>query len=172
MPAPLRLTLDAASRAEVGRRYEAAGDAEARTRYQMLLLLADGRSPPEVAALVRRSPATVRRVLRRFRAAGLDGVPPRPRPGQRPHFPPAWDAELARVVELDPHTVGVPSAVWTTRLLADYLAGATGHRAVIETVRLALHRLGFVCKRPGWSLKRKAHEQPDWAKNGSGWRRC
>ena len=171
MPAPLRLTLDATSRAEVERRYEAAGDAEARTRYQMLLLLAEGRTPPEVAALVRRSPATVRRVLRRFQLAGLDGIPYRPRPGQRPHFPPAWEAELARVVELDPRTVGVPSAVWTTRLLAAYLAGATGHRAVIETVRLALHRLGFVCKRPGWSLKRKAAEQPGWAKNGSGWRR-
>ena len=75
------------------------------------------------------------------------------------------------MAELDPHEVGVPSAVWTTRLLADYLAGATGHRAGIETVRLALHRLGFVCKRPGWSLKRKATEQPEWAKNGSGWRR-
>jgi hypothetical protein len=43
----------------------------------------------------------------------------RPRPGQPPHFPPAWEAELARVVELDPRTLGIPSAVWTTRLLAD-----------------------------------------------------
>jgi len=66
----------------------------------------------------------------------------------------------------------VPSAVWTTRLLADYLAGATGHRAAIDTVRGWLHRLGFVCKRPGWSLKRKSEEQPGWAKNGSGRRRC
>ena len=172
MPAPLRLTLDGAADAELEGRYQAADDAETRTRYQMLLLLAAGRTPAGVGTLVRRSPATVRRVLRRYRAAGPDGVPLRPRPGQPPRFPPAWEAELERVAELDPRTVGVPSAVWTTRLLADYLARATGHRAVIETVRLALHRLGFVCKRPGWSLKRKATEQPDWAKNGSGWRRC
>lgn len=52
-------------------------------------------------------------------------------------------------MKLDPRAVGVPSAVWTTRLLADYLACATGHRAGIETVWLALHRRGFVCKRPG-----------------------
>ena len=140
-------------------------------RYQMLLLLDRGWSPARVAGLVRRSPATVRRVLRRYRAEGPDGVPHRPHPGQPPHFPPAWEAELERVVELDPREVGVPGAVWTTRLLADYLAAATGHRAGIETVRLALHRLGFVGKRPGWSLKRKAAEQPAWAKNGSGWRR-
>jgi transposase len=172
MPAPLRLRLDEVARAEVAERFEATDDAETRMRYRMLLLLAEGRPPAEVGALVRRSSATVRRVLRRYQADGPDGVPPRPRPGQPPHFPPAWATELERVVELDPHAVGVPSAVWTTRLLADYLAGATGHRAGTETVRLVLHRLGFVCKRPGWSLKRKATEQPEWAKNGSGWRRC
>ena len=172
MPAPLRLTLDEAARTELEGCYEAARDAESRTRYQMLLLLAGGRTAAEVGALVRRSPATVRRVVQRYRAGGPDGVPPRPRPGQPPHYPPAWVAALERVVELDPRAVGVPSAVWTTRLLADYLAAATGHRAGIETVRLALHRLGFACKRPGWSLKRKAEEQPEWAKNGCGWRRC
>jgi transposase len=171
MAVPLRLRLDEAAHAELVRRFDAADDAETRTRYHMLLLLAEGRTPAEVGALVRRSSATVRRVLRRYLAAGPDGVPPRPRPGQPPHFPPAWQAELERVAELDPREVGVPSALWTTQLLADYLAGATGHRAVIETVRLALHRAGFVCKRPGWSLKRKAEEQPGWAKNGSGWRR-
>jgi transposase len=76
------------------------------------------------------------------------------------------------VVELDPRAVGVARAVWTTRWLADYLAEATHHRASIETVRLALHRAGFVCKRPTWTLKRKAEEPAAWAKNGSGWRRC
>jgi transposase len=171
MPAPLRLRLDEVARVERAARFAAARDAEARTRYQMLLLLLDGWTAAEVAALTRRSARTVRRVLGRYQADGPDGVPHRPRPGQPPHFPPAWETELERVVELDPREVGVPSAVWTTRLLADYLAGVTGHRAGIETVRLALHRLGFVCKRPGWSLKRKATEQPEWAKNGSGWRR-
>ncbi len=171
MPAPLRLTLDDAARAELEDRFEATTDAETRTRYQMLLLLALGRSPAQVAALVRRSPATVRRALRRYQVDGPDGVPHRPHLGQPPHFPATWEPELERVAELDPHEVGVPSAVWTTRLLAEYLATATGHRAGIETVRLALHRLGFVCKRPIWTLKRKATEQPGWAKNGSGWRR-
>lgn len=46
------------------------------------------------------------------------------------------------MVDLDPHQVGVDSALWSCRLLADYLATQTGHRAGIETVRLALHRAG------------------------------
>ena len=33
-------------------------------------------------------------------------------------------------------------------------------------MRLALHRADYVCKRPGWTLKRKAEEQPGWAGNG------
>src|ERR687897_176233 len=84
----------------------------------------------------------------------------------RTRYPPGWEAELVRVADLDPHEVGVDSALWSCRLLADYLAGVTGHRAGIETVRHALHRAGFVCKRPRWVLSRKAQAQPGWAKNG------
>jgi transposase len=58
----------------------------------------------------------------------------------------------------------VHSALWTGRLLADHLAGVTGHRAGIETVRIALHRAGLVCKRPRWVLSRKAQAQPGWAR--------
>jgi transposase len=172
MPAPLRLRLDEGARTELADRFDATAEAETRTRYQMLLRLAGGRTPAAVGTLVRRSSATVRRVLRRYQTAGADGVPHRPRPGQPPRCPPAWAAELARVVALDPHAVGVASAVWTTRSRADYLAGAPPHRAGLEPVRLARHRLGCVCKRPGWSLKRTASAPPAWASNGSGWRRC
>src|SRR6266702_350855 len=104
-----------------------------------------GPHPPQIAQLVRCSPDTVRRVLRRYLAGGPDAVPHRPPPGQPPHYPPGWEQELVRVADLDPHEVGVDSALWTCRLLADYLHRVTGYRAGIETVRVALHRAGFVC---------------------------
>jgi transposase len=165
-PPPLRLRLDPAARAELERRYQTTRDAETRTRYQMVLLNAQGHGASQVAELVHRSPDTVRRVLKRYLTGGPDAVPHRPHPGQPPHWPPAWEQELVRVADLDPHQVGVDSALWSCRLLADYLATQTGHRAGIETVRLALHRAGFVCKRPRWVLSRKAQAQPGWAKNG------
>src|SRR6266516_511420 len=90
---PIRVTLDEAARAELERRYAAARDAEPRTRYQMVLLAGEGRTVAEVAALVRRSVATVQRVLRRYQAGGPDGVPRRRPPGQPPHVPAAWRAE-------------------------------------------------------------------------------
>jgi transposase len=165
MPPPLRVTLDLVAQAELEQRYQTTRDAETRTRYQMVLLNAQGQAAAQVAQLVRRSPDTVRRVLKRYLAGGLDAVPQRPHPGQPPHYPAGWEAELVRVADLDPHQVGVDSALWTCRLLANYLAEQTGHRAGIETVRVALHRAGFVCKRPRWVLSRKAQAQPGWAKN-------
>src|SRR6266581_370176 len=156
MPPPTRqVTLDQDAQAALERRYHTTRDAETRTRYQMVLLCAQDHTPPQIAQLVRCSPDTVRRVLRRYLAGGPDAVPHRPHPGQPPHYPPGWEQELVRVADLDPHEVGVDSALWTCRLLADYLQGVTGHRAGIETVRIALHRaLTRVWSRAGRSGQR------------------
>lgn len=166
MVAPLRVQLDEPTRAAVADRYERTHGAIERTNCQMVLLADEGRTAAQIAPLVRRSPDQVRRILKRFQTQGLAGLAPRKAPGRPVQVTPAWLAELQRVVAVDPRSVGVPSAVWTTRLLADYLAGATGHRTGLETVREHLHRLGYVCKRPTWVLKRKATEQADWAGKG------
>jgi transposase len=172
MSAPLRLRLEQMTREAVAARYEHAGSAIERTNCQMVLLADEGRAITEIAWLVRRGREQVRTILHRFRREGLAGLAPRQHTGRPLGVTPAWLAELQRVIALDPHTVGVDSAVWTTRLLADYLAEATGQRTSIETVREHLHRLGYVCKRPTWSLKRQATEQAGWAKNACGWRHC
>ena len=166
MPAPLRLRLDQRTREAVAERYEHTRGAVERTNCQMVLLADEGRHAPEIAWLVRRGPHQVRKVLRRFPAEGLAGLTPRKAPGRAVQVPPTWLAELLQVIDLDPHTVGVDSAVWTTRWLANYLARVTGQRTGIEAVRVHLHRLGYVCKRPTWSLKRKSTEQAGWVKNG------
>jgi len=166
MPAPLRLRLDRTMREAVAERYERTHGAVERTNCQIVLLADEGRHAPEIAWLVRRGPHQVRKVLRRFQAEGLAGLTRRTAPGRAVQVTPAWLNELQRVIERDPHAVGVDSAVWTTRLLADYLARVTGHRTGIEAVRVHLHRLGYVCKRPTWSLKRKSTEQAGWVKNG------
>ena len=165
MVAPLRLRLDQATREAVAERYAQTRDAVERTNCQIVLLADEGRLATEIAWLVRRGPTQVRKVLHRFRSEGLAGLVPGKHTGRPLGVTPTWLAELQRVIDLDPHAVGVDSAVWTTRLLADYLADATGQRTGIETVREHLHRAGYVCKRPTWSLKRKATEQAGWVKN-------
>ena len=101
MPPPtLQVTLDPDAQAELERRYHTTRDAATRTRYQIVLLNAQGHTPPQIALLARCSPDTVRRVLNRYLAGGLDAVPHRPHPGQPPHYPPGWEAELVRVADL------------------------------------------------------------------------
>ena len=170
MPAPMRLRLEQAMREAVAERYERAHTPIERTNCQMVLLADEGRTVTEIAWLVRRGRDQVRKILRRFGSAGLAGLAPGKHTGRPLGVTPAWLAELERVIEVDPHTVGVQSAVWTTRLLAEYLARVTGQRTGIEAVRVHLHRLGYVCKRPTWSLKRTSTEQAGWVKNGCGWR--
>jgi transposase len=169
MPAAFTLApLDAATLTEAERRYNTTTDADTRLRYQIVLLAHQGHTVSQITLLVLRSHDMVLRVLKRFRAAGLDAVPRRRAPGRVRTVTPAWEATLLRVIDNDPHDVGVQSANWTTGLLADYLARATGIAVAPETVRLYLHAHDYVCKRPTWTLKRKAAEQEGYVGNACG----
>jgi transposase len=124
----------------------------------------------EIAAIVFRSRDTVERVLTRFLQGGLAAIPPHKAPGMAPTVTSAWKAALLRVIALAPPTVGVRSAHWPTGLLAMYLASQPQIPVTDETVRLYLHAAGYVCKRPTWTRKRKAAEQPGSVGNACGWR--
>ncbi len=163
MPPQLMLPrLDDGTLTDLHARYDATDDADLRLRYQMILLSHQGRSVTQIAEVVFRSRDTVERVLKRFRDGGVTALPRRFAPGSTPTITPAWTTELLRVIELDPHAVGVVSASWTTGLLATYLAQCTGIAVSDETVRSTLHAHDYVCKRPTWTLKRKAEEQPNY----------
>ena len=132
MTAPITLPpLDPATLGELRQRYEDTPNVESRTRYQMLLLAQQEYKVPQIAHMVLRSEDTVARVLNRFLAAGLDAVPRRSPPGRERRITAAWEAELLRVIEMDPHEVGQETANWTTELRASVLRPAyrhTGHR--------------------------------------------
>ena len=77
-------------------------------------------------------------------------------------------AELLRVIEVDPHEVGQETANWTTERLADSLGQQTEVRVTEETVRVYLHAHDYVCKRPTWTLRRKAEQKADYVGNACG----
>jgi Winged helix-turn helix len=142
MAPPLRVTLDQAAHDELDRRYQTTRDATTRTRYQMILLRAEGHPVAEVARITRRSPDTVRRVLKRYLAGGADAVPHRPHLGQPPHYPPAWQAELVRVADLDPTRLG-----WTVRCGAVGCWPTTWPRS--PAIGRGSRRSGWPCTGPG-----------------------
>src|SRR6266567_9391621 len=142
--APITLPqLETATLTELRQRYEETPNVESRTRYQMILLAQQEYKVPQIARIVRRSQDTVARVLKRFLAGGLDAVPRRTPPGRERRVTAAWEAELLRVIELDPHEVGQETANWTTELLAEYLGQQTGIQVTEETVRVYLHAHGY-----------------------------
>jgi len=169
MTAPIRLaSLDEHILADLRHRYDQTSDAETRTRYQMLVLSAKGQTSGQIAQIVLRSQDTVVRVLKRFLTGGLDAVPRRSAPGRERRVTVAWEAELVHVIELDPHEVGEDTANWTTERLAQYLGQQTGVEVTEETVRVYLHAHEYVCKRPTWTLRRKAEEKADYVGNACG----
>jgi transposase len=138
--APITLPrLDLATLAELRQRYEETPNVESRTRYQMILLAQQKYKVPQIARMVLRSEDTVARVLNRFLAGGLDAVPRQVPPGRERRITAAWEAELLRIIELDPHEVGQDTANWTTQVLAEYLGQHTGIQVTEETVRVYLH---------------------------------
>jgi transposase len=160
--------LDPAPFAKLHKLYEETSDVESRTRYQMILLAQQGSKVPQIARIVLRSEDTVARVLKRFLTGGLDAVPRRTPTGRERTVTPVWEAELLRVIEEDPHEVGQETANWTTGLLAVYLGQHTGIHVTEEMVRIYLHAHGYVCKRPTWTLRRKADEQANYVGNACG----
>jgi transposase len=169
MTKPLTLpSMDEVTLTELRRRYEESTDAETRTRYQMLLLSLRGQTSSQIAQNVWRSQDTVVRVLKRFLTGGLDAVPRRTAPGRERTVTAAWEAELLRVIERDPHEVGQDTANWTTERLAKYLGQHTGIQVTEETVRMYLHAHDYVCKRSTWTLRRKAEEKADYVGNVCG----
>src|SRR6266436_8421005 len=114
MTTPITLPqLDELTLTELRRRYKETTDAETRTRYQMLLLSLRGQTSSKIAQMVLRSQDTVVRVLKRFLTGGLDAVPRRTAAGRERTVTAAWEAELLRVIELDPHEVGQDTANWS-----------------------------------------------------------
>jgi transposase len=174
MPAPFRLPpLEPETQQAVLATYNDTTDPELRTRCQMVLLAADYQATaPQIAVVVQRSHDTVLRVLRRFAEGGLAALPDHYCTTGHPRVTAAWHAELERVIDLDPREVAVASANWTTGLLAEHLARVTAIAVDAETVRTYLHRRGYVCKRPTWTLDEKRRSREDWVGNASGWRSC
>ena len=102
------------------------GDADVRSRCDMILLSNEGLSPPRIAKRVRFSRDTVVRYIKRYEAEGLSGLFTKPRPGRPRRVTREYEAMLLAVVEQEPRSLGLPFSNWTTANLADYMAQETG----------------------------------------------
>src|SRR3954451_13126685 len=90
-------------------------------RAQILLALADGRRPSQIAQQLGLARPTVYTWIHRFNERGLHGLEDRPRSG-RPHtYTAEQRAEVVAAALTDPKRLDLPFGCWTLDRLRDYL---------------------------------------------------
>lgn len=134
-----RQALKAMTRQEVGRVAE---------RAWYVLWSAEQVSVPEIAARMQCQPKTVRKWLRRFRAAGSDGLQDRPRSGRPTHRSPGGEQAVWMQVHQPPWTFGYVFAIWTVKTLCQHLVTRCRQQVSPWLVRQILRGLRYRFRRP------------------------
>ena len=120
---------------EVTAGYRAARDPVERGRWQMIRLLVAGRSLADVAEVTGYSTRWVREVVRRYNAAGPDGLAAGPdgladRRHANPGAAPLPDAEGRRALEAALEQAPPGGGLWTCAKVAAWIADRTGRETV------------------------------------------
>jgi transposase len=131
---------------ELERRYRAARDPVERTHWQVVWLVAGGRTCAAVAAVVGYSVEWVRKLIGRWNAAGPAALTDRRHrnPGGTPLLNPALRDELRRAL-------GGPApdgGLWTGPKAARWMSARLGRRIRPQRGWEAVRRLGFTLQRP------------------------
>jgi DNA-binding response OmpR family regulator/transposase len=148
--APLVLTAE--ERAALERAAAAEGRVREWRRYRAVLLAAE-EGPEAAVRALGCARSSVYAWLAAWRRGGLGGVAERPRRGGRPSLLARGGlALLARLLAEDPRARDRRATGWTVALLRTELARA-GYPAGDQTVRRALHQLGWAWQRPTFVLR-------------------
>jgi transposase len=126
-------------------------------RAPMVLLSAQRRGVPEIAALFEASRATVRSWLRQFDAGGPAGLRDEPRSGRPRKGTPRVEETLATWLGQDPQQADPAylATFWTVALLLLRLGAQLRLTLSPPTLRTTLHRLGLRWRRPRLAMPRK-----------------
>src|SRR3954470_11642410 len=103
-----------------------AGSVRLRDRACIVGLSAQGWWVSDIARMVRVTPQVVRKWIKRFNAAGLDGLQDQPRSGRPATYTAEQIGAVVTAALTKPETLGLPFASWTLDRLAAYLAEESG----------------------------------------------
>jgi transposase len=169
MRPPLRVPrLRGRQQARLRSLYQTTSCPRTRVRVQMVLLSSAGYSVTQIARIGQQSDDTVRRWLKRFLAEGQRGLLEAPHSGRPPKITPAVEQFLAECLERSPRDYRIARPTWTTALLAQVVWRRLKVRVTDECVRQHLARIAGVCRRPTWTVKHLARQQPGYAQKKAG----
>lgn len=142
-------------------------DANQLKRAQGILAVADGDSPSAIALRLQVTRATVYNWVNRFRnrqGAVEQALIDQPRSGRPAELFEQVAERLRTLMTQTPGEFGYRNSQWTTTLLVAHLKSG-GVCASEDTVRRALHELGYRWKRPRYVLRRRS---PTWKQSKGG----
>lgn len=122
--------------------------AAVRTRMLIILHLAKGHPPTDVAAYAHVARSTVYRVAERFQTWGLAGLADRREDNGAPGVDPLFLLVLRQVVAAAPQDYGWARPTWTQELLCVVMEQQTGHAVSQPTMSRCLRRIGARLGRP------------------------
>lgn len=123
-------------------------NAAMKTRYLIILNLADGLSPTETSRRLKVARSSVYRVAARFRATGEAGLVDRREENGRPKLDEATLAALHEIVASSPQQHGWRRPTWTRELLVQTLHKHTGVGLHVSSMSKALSLIGARRGRP------------------------
>jgi transposase len=114
-----------------------------RQRAHMVLLSAQGYSQKEIARIVRVTPRTVGRYVKRYKKRGFLGLYDAPIPGRPPKVTRDIQEHIDKCLETNPREYGYNMSTWTTSLMQYHLWIRFGVKVCVETARLWFRRLDY-----------------------------
>jgi transposase len=139
------IVTDHLSLAELEQRYRQAHDPVERSHFQIIWLLAQGKTRAEVAAVTGYGVRWIGEIVRRYNQAGPAGLGDRrhANPGGQPILSPAQQTRLGAALQ-GPAPDG---GLWTGPKVAEWIAAETGHAAYPQLGWSYLVRLGARLRR-------------------------
>lgn len=149
-----RLNLTASQRRRLRRQLVQTLDARVLRRTLAVLEFDQGRPAAEIARLLGVTRQSVYNWIESYRRIRKpEALQDQPGRGRRPTLDEDEEHLLEALLARSPREFEAPQGYWTVPLLQDLLEMATGRRHSEETLRRALHRLGYVWKRPRYDLE-------------------
>lgn len=138
----IRVTLTDEQRNEL-EAYRSTSKSENAERALMVLLSAEGKSPPEIARHLKRHHHTVRDWLCRYMDNGISGLDRLYAPGKTSQLRQSVIKALEEALEHFPCDYKYPTALWTTSLLKDWLLKHKTINASQDTIERALQDMDY-----------------------------
>lgn len=124
-------------------------------RAQMVLLSNRSFTVPDIADIQGIADVSIYKWLDRFDKEGPDGLYDRPRSGRPPKVDEHVKETIEETLSTPPTEQGYNFTFWTVPLLTEHLHQTLDVRLSQETVRNALHDLGYRWCRPRWAVERQ-----------------